>query len=506
MPTMIDPAPAPAAPRSPIAAPPRQHRRTASWVAGITLLAVVARLPFLDRALGSDEGGLLLIASQWSPGTSLYGSYWVDRPPLLIDFFTLVHLLGGSTVMLRVLGLGLVVAAVALAGRVGSLVGGSARACAATAAIFLVNPLLGVHEINGELIATPFVLAGIVAALEASSAHGVGRRRVLLVLAGALGAAAVLVKQNEIDVLVLVAVGSLTFLRAPGGARPAWRALLLAAAGAVGLTTVVLLQAASRGTDPVALWNAMFTFRLDATAVIHASATSTTTARLHGLLVALAVTGAPFLVLQLLRHLPKGHRAGSPDLRAAVVAVLVWEAFSIMGGGSYWLHYLICLVPGLVLAVAVTSSVPPATRWGRRGLPNPAIAFALLSCAVTVIVFLARPDLSQEDPVIGYLEAHARPGDTGLVAFGHPDYLQASGLSSPYSELWSLPVRVRDPHLSELTAVLAGNDRPDWVVTGATGSLHGWGIDASAAQPVFDRHYSLVLQLGDRRIYHQENL
>ena len=41
-------------------------------------------MPFLARPLSPDEGGFLLVASQWEPGTSLYGHYWVDRPPLLM--------------------------------------------------------------------------------------------------------------------------------------------------------------------------------------------------------------------------------------------------------------------------------------------------------------------------------------------------------------------------------------------------------------------------------------
>lgn len=490
----LRPGPTPAAPDI-----RRSRRRTTAAVLAIAGLAVAARLPFLARPLGPDEGGFLLVAAQWSPGRSLYGDYWVDRPPLLIDFFTLAHLLG-ATVALRVLGLGLVVAAVLLAARVGALAGGSARLGAATAAIFLVNPLLGVHEINGELIAAPLVLAGIVATLEAHHAptsRTGSARSAWLVLAGALGAAALLVKQNELDVLVLLAVGSLTFLGR--GSRPAWRVLVLAAAGAAGLTGLVLAHAASRGTGPLELWDAVVVFRLDAAGVIRSSASPATTDRLRNLLLALVASGAPFLVLRLLRRLTDRPGAGAPDLRLATLTVLAWESVSVVAGGSYWSHYLINLVPGLVLAVAVTTS---RTHRGRRpGRFPPTLAFALVSCLVSIAVLLTRPDLTRADPVVGWLQQHTRPGDTAVVAFGHPDYLAAAGLSSPYSELWSLPVRVRDPALSEFTAVLAGASRPDWVVTNRTGSLQGWGIDASRAQLVFEARYRLVAQLGERRIY-----
>ena len=67
-------------------------------------VAAVARLPFLHRALAPDEAGFLLVGQQWQPGgTSLYGSYWVDRPPLLVTLFRVASDLGGA-VPLRLMG------------------------------------------------------------------------------------------------------------------------------------------------------------------------------------------------------------------------------------------------------------------------------------------------------------------------------------------------------------------------------------------------------------------
>ena len=88
----------------------------------VAVLTAAARLPFTTRPLSSDEGGFLLVASQWSPGRSLYGNYWVDRPPLLIAFFGLADRLGGQ-VPLRILGTGLAVVSVVLASRIGRHVG-----------------------------------------------------------------------------------------------------------------------------------------------------------------------------------------------------------------------------------------------------------------------------------------------------------------------------------------------------------------------------------------------
>ena len=49
--------------------------------------AAVAWLPFLGVPLSRDEAGLLMVGGQWGPGLSLYGDYWVDRPPLLVALF-----------------------------------------------------------------------------------------------------------------------------------------------------------------------------------------------------------------------------------------------------------------------------------------------------------------------------------------------------------------------------------------------------------------------------------
>jgi hypothetical protein len=467
--------------------PTRRTQRTAWWVAGIGLIAVCARLPFLARPLSPDEGGFLLVASQWSPGRSLYGDYWVDRPPLLIDFFVLADRLGG-TVALRSLGLGLVLLSVLAAGRVGYLSAGTdvsaptgrtaAVLSAATSAVFLVTPLFGTSEINGELIATPLVLTSIAFGIEATR-RPVGRSRDLtLVLAGAAATAAVLVKQNQLDAVVFVVVAAFTVHRTVTGTSAA-RTLAPAALGGVGVIAALLAQAAHRGTRPAGLWDAVVTFRMQAASVIRSSATSATTDRLHTALLALIASGAPLIVVLLVTHRRQRPPATALDLRWPTAAVLAWEVLAVLGGGSYWLHYLICLVPGLVLSVAVVASCGASSRW-TSWLTRAGLGYAVVSCLVALTAVLLHPP--PQDPVVTWLRAHSRPGETAVVAFGHPDYLRDAALTSPYSQLWSLPVRVRDPDLAELTTLLAGSDRPRWLVTGSSGRLSGWG-------------------LGDRRIF-----
>ena len=133
----------------------------------VTALAVTAGavwLPFAGRSLSPDEGGLLMLAGQWSPGSSLYGDYFVDRPPLLIALFALADWLGGrrgrsarsaswrssSTVLL---------------GRRWSA-GGARRPSApvlpaVTAAVLIATPLFGGTVVNGELLGLPFLVGGL---------------------------------------------------------------------------------------------------------------------------------------------------------------------------------------------------------------------------------------------------------------------------------------------------------------------------------------------------------
>ncbi|HEU5037796.1 MAG TPA: hypothetical protein VFT70_12380 [Nocardioides sp.] len=467
-------------------------------VGAFAAAAAAAWLPVLGRPLSNDEGGFLLVASQWGPGTSLYGDYWVDRPPLLIGLFQLADL-GGGAIALRLLGMVAVVVSVLLAGELGrSLAPGrqvAAVAGSATAAIFLATPFFGTSEVNGELLAMPFVLAGLVALV----------RRWWLA-AGVLAVAAAAVKQSEVDVFLAAAVAGVTLLR-----RRRWTEAAVAAGvfalGAGGALGVLLWWAAVHGTYPSELWDAVVTFRGEAAEVISSSASDATPERAQQVWTAFLVSGAAGLVLlALVALLPVQRRrrsvaatAATPvDVRPLAAVVLAWEAFVVVGGGSYWLHYLIATVPGLVLiVVAVVRHRPERWRWTGGVLAYSAVAAA---AAVVALAVVGRPQPADAE-VDRYLAAQKRPGDTAVVAFGDPAILRSTGMHSPYPLVWSLPVRVRDPHLAQLAAVLDGPERPTWVVVnGAT--LATWGVDDSAAQPVLDRRYELHAVLGDWHVYH----
>jgi hypothetical protein len=273
------------------------------------------------------------------------------------------------------------------------------------------------------------------------------------------------------------------------------------AAVAVGALALVVLLADQRGTEPGALWDAVVTFRLRASEVIQASASAATGQRFRQVLLAGLSSGAvllPAVLVAGFRHWRRGRAA--PILWAAVVLV-AWETFTVAAGGSYWLHYLVALVPGLVLCAALAAASPGRLRLAA----GTALGYAGVVAAVTMaFVFLHPVGESKDGGIDTWLIEHAHRGDTAVVAYGHPDILESTHLSSPYPGLWSLPVRVRDPRLTGLAGVLAGTDRPTWVVTTRTtgpATLGGWGIDPTRAQAQLTRHYREVADVDGHLVY-----
>jgi hypothetical protein len=494
-------------PAAPVAV--RRHRQVArgTLVTGLTAIAAtLAWVPFVTKPVSPDEGGFLLVASQWAPGGSLYGHYWVDRPPLLIGIFQLALAAGGA-VGLRLIGIAAVVLSVLLAGhlcrRATDGIAAPSTLARATpvvlAGTFLATPLFGTTMVNGELLAVPLVLVGLVALVHADGPGSARTRTAWALMAGLAGAAAPMVKQNVVDVVVVAAVLIAQRLRHRQG-REALRLGLGVLTGAGLAACACLLWAEQHGTGPGPLWNALVTFRAHAAEVIDHSSNGTSSGRLLLLLAAAGASAAPLLLaalaLRLRRPLHPNGRA-RPDLRLPAVALLLWEVAAIGAGGSYWLHYLIGLVPGMVLLAVAAAQRPES--WRRT--TTVALAVSVFSAAVTTVgVAASQPADPTDAAVAAYLRAHGTRTDTVVVGFGHPDIVWDSGLPSPYDELWSLPVRVRDPRLADFRRTLTGPGAPTWVVVSGT-SLATWGVNATSAQQVLERRYRQQTAIGDYVIY-----
>jgi hypothetical protein len=447
-------------------------------------LAVALRVPFLHDAPYADEGGLLVVAAHWhAGGPFLYGPFFVDRPPLLLAFFRAGDLLGGL-VALRVLGLGLVFASVLLAGRAGALLGGrrgaatAARVCAA----LLADPRLGTREVDAETVGVPLVLLAALLALEGARSEHRWRRQALLTGAGVAGASALMVKQNLADGLLFVVV-----LVAAGGLR---RVVPIVMGAALPLAGALVWSLSSTGAG--GLWWALYGFRFAATSSLFAGMSVTQDSRLDGLAVAAALSGlvgvAAVAVVTVVR------RAGDPVV-VALVVMLAAEVMGAAGGGSYWTHYLVALVPGtaLVAARAVATS-------GRPWLVGLAVACALVSTGTDVaIAARARGPVTHTEvgDVSRWVSLHARPGDTAVVLYGDASLFEDTGLRPAYPYLWTLPQRVMDPHLRGLAATLDGPARPRFVIVRM--SLDPWGQDPRGrVRHALATHYRVVAHVdGD---------
>ena len=316
-------------------------------------------------------------------------------------------------------------------------------------------------------------------------------------LAGVAGALGVLVKQSLLDVFVLALCLAFT----SGAAR---RRLPGFVFGAVVATCLVLAAAWARGTVPAELWDAVVTFRLDAAREL-VDDSGNAQARTGALLAALAASGVPLVVVALL-YQRRGHERSvqgpwtAPDLRLAAGIVLAFELVVAAGGGSYWLHYLMGLVPGAVLVAASFAQRPaPVTR-----SIGGAFALAGVSAVATIGWVALHPIERPEEEAIGYLDDHAEPGDTAVVVLGAANVVREPDLDASYPYLWSLPARVRDPDLADLVGLLESPGRPTWVVV-AYRSLDGWDLDFTTAQGELDAAYDQVAEAGKFTLYRRSD-
>jgi len=460
-------------------------------------LAVTLRLPFLHDLPYPDEGGLLVVAGHWhAGGPFLYGRLFVDRPPLLLLFFRLAGALGGI-VPLRLLGLVLVLGAVLAAARAGHLLGAARGSVAAslTCAALLADPRLGTREVDAETVGIPLVLLTALLTLEAVRRDPDRARAPLLLAAGAAGAGALLVKQNLADALVFAAVsvvGSAIASRR-GGRRTARDvgALLVGAAIPVG-ASVAWSTASSR---PAGLWFAVYGFRIAAIGPLLAGSSAAQEARLDGLGRAAVVSGMAVLLVLAVGTLLRRR----PDASVlALLAMLLVEVVGVAGGGYYWSHYLIGIVPATSLLVG--RAVAVCSRPWLLGL---AIAATLTSSVTEVALVAAHPtpvDGTEVGALTAWLDRAQRPGDTAVVLYGEASVFETTGLRPAYPYLWTLPQRVLDPHLTRLVRTLDRPRGPTFVVVRSTPD--SWDLDPhDRVGRALARHYRWAARVAGDSIY-----
>lgn len=453
-------------------------RRPAVLVPLAGVVAVALRVPFLHDPPYADEGGLLVVAAHWhTGGPFLYGSLFVDRPPLLLSFFRLAAETGGLTA-LRVLGLLLVLVAVLVAGRAGELLAGrgGAVAGAVVTAALLADPRLGTREVDAETVGVPLVFLAATLALEATRRPWSPWTRWLLAGAGVAGSSALLVKQNLGDGLAF----ALVLVVAAGLTRRAGLRRTTLTAGCVMLGAALPFGAAvawsTTSTGPRGLWYALYGFRVAGSASLFATTSPSQVVRLQELGRSALLSGLVLLVAAALVILLRRR----PDaVVLALLAMLVTELVGVAGGGYYWPHYLVGLVPATALLVARGAGA--VRRPWLIGLLVGAVAVSTVVATYAAIAGRVVGHRAEISAVSSWLNRAAHPGDSGVVLYGEASVFDATRLRPAYPFLWTLPQRVLDPRLDRLVHVLTGSGRPTFVVVRM--GLDPWGQDPGGRVP-----------------------
>ncbi|MDQ4052728.1 MAG: hypothetical protein M3237_08500 [Actinomycetota bacterium] len=472
-----------------------QHRRVV-WIAAACV--VLARLLGTLMPIRADEAGFLLVARSWDPQPdSLYGHFFVDRPPVLIAVIRGVDLLGQPE-LLRVLGALWFGVLVLVAARVGLEIGGR-RAAAWTAVVvaaLLVNPVIDVVAIKGEQLGMPFVLLSALCTLVALRRESAS----LALLAGLCAGIAPGFKQNLVSGLVFAAV---VLVGARLAGRLSTKATLrlgsVGVAGALVPAALTIAWAELAGVRMETLWYATFGFRADASLVLADQGSGPRTERALLLLAIAVAAGIALVIGVFLAHLREEWSADRV-LTAATLAVVVVEVGAVVAGGSYWRDYLHGLVPGTALCVAQLARRHPAHRPTRV-----LVLGAVASCVVSLVVWCVITAAG----LVPYTEARtgealaevAQDGDTLTVFGGRADIQYLAGLPSPYRHLWSLPMRTLDPDLAGLRGVVNGDDPPTWIVEWV--DFDAWNGEAGEQlrADVEERYVEHGLGCDDRPVY-----
>jgi hypothetical protein len=452
--------------------------RTRVVVSRAGAAVVVARLVYLWPPLHSDEGGYLFVARHWRAGGEfLYGDYHVDRPPLLLAIFRLAAVSDGDRAI-RVLAIPFVVVAVLAMARAGFLAAGhrGARWSASVTAALVSSPTLGADQVDGELLALPFVAGCVALTLHAWRRARDGDQMRTAVAAGVLGAAAVLVKQNFLDGLVfaLVLVAA-EVLRCRRITRRCQAVALGVGLGAVAPALAVAGWLMTRDTAPVQLWSELVSFRASASAVLWDTSLRAP-GRRGATLVLLALLSAliPMAGTWLRWVRTRGWRCTPEEW--AVSGSLIFAIWAIVGGGSYRPHYLLQLAMPLALAVAVVARTDTVSGAAMRRWARVAVGSTVTLILIVVGVYATVPRAWHQERTGQWLAKSSAPNDTVVVAYGNVAVLETSGLGTPYPYLWSLPMRTLDADQERLRATLAGPNAPTWIIM--MNRLNSWGIDA----------------------------
>jgi 4-amino-4-deoxy-L-arabinose transferase-like glycosyltransferase len=420
-------------------------------------LAALLRVLFRGMPLTSDEGGFGVIVRLWRDGAELYDEAWVDRPQGLLLLFRGVLAVSDSADALRaaavVVAL-LVLVASALVAR--KLIGEKA----AIIAVFLLatagaSPFIESFTLAGELAASLFAVCSLLAFLTFLERRDLR----FAALAGLLTGCAMLMKQSGFDAGLAAVAYLLWKERARRGVR---------AAGAFAVAALVpVVVAAAAAPDLGNWWYAVVTYRFEGDSIVTDSPATRLLMLAIGLRPAALALAVP-LVLAI-----GGWRSSPLLLRLWLVAALV----GVAGGGNFWRHYWIQIVPPLAMIAAVRLKAMLESGDLRRPLRALPLAVAVaFSLWVTVPLLFADKDERvrramsgdvlrvYDDDIVAYVRSHTAPGERVAIiptAGGSIQFLADRPPAFRY--LWFGPARSIPGAVPELRSMLR-DDPPALVV------------------------------------------
>ncbi len=483
------------------------HAPGLRFLISLCLVVVFVRATYVLRPLRNDEGGFLLAARHWRMGGEfLYGDYFVDRPPLLMAIFKVASLTEWDQAI-RVLAIPFVVLFVLAGWHAGTLLGGPAggRWAAVVAAAITCSPALAAEQADGELFGAAFVMAALALALSAWNADSARRRFGWAVVAGAVAAAAPLVKQNLLEGLLVLA--GLVLFGWWGQGADGRRALLVGGGGLLGAAlpcALFWLWLTAVRIEPADVWHDLVSSRGVAFDVIWSTSPDDSLRRAGLLLVLGSITGLLPIVVTWLLSVRDGLRQRAADGKT-ITLLLVCGVVGIASGGSYWPPYLLQLAPAAVLAAGALA--PSVSRRGAcmRGCCRLAVTAACVGTLVSGVVYATVPSAWSSQRTGEWLADSKAAGDTGFVAYGLPSVLESADMPSSYPHLWSAAMRTLDPAQTRLRATLAGSDAPSWVVQ--VNGLNAWGIDeGSRLRDLLHQRYRVVAEVCGYQVWLRQDL
>jgi 4-amino-4-deoxy-L-arabinose transferase-like glycosyltransferase len=449
-------------------------------------LTVILRAPWLDAALGRDEGGVAYIAQSWGThGPFAYGPYFLDRPPLLVALYRLGSVLGvdGLRVIGALAAAALVVLSTLLAVR---LAGRRAAPVAAVVSAVLASSfaLMAVYSQAELLAAVPSAASLLCLVAGFERRH---RAQWPLAAAGALAGIALLVKQSFGDALFagVVALAATALMNRPEWRRSLARAGAYAAGAGAVLLGLLLWERIAHVTGQ-SVWYALFGFRIDAASALAANHLGS-----HAVQLVLPAVGSGLVITVPCAAAGIATLRDKPAIRLTLAAWLAAGVAGVVGGGSYWPHYLIELLP--------IASVGTAIAFVRR----PRLVGRLVTAAALIGVTVNIAAIAIEEPehfdavavaVGNYVHQRATGRETAYVLYAHANVLYYAGLPSPFPYHWSLMMRAAPGAETRLRGLLASPRRPTWVVRAQPYTAFGLDRDGRTRQ-LLAEHYQPVAEV-----------